>query len=95
MYANGCDFLAGQYVEVFVKHAVENAAVGLEGMLPGLRTGVLRGIADDQREQVLQDLTVGVVLVDKGFDLFDVLGIGNPQSDGLQIGVLANRLTHC
>lgn len=64
-------------------------------MVPGMWAGVLRGIADDQTEQVLQDLTVGVVLVDKCLNLIDVLGVGNPQSDGLQVGVLANRLTHC
>lgn len=64
-------------------------------MVPGKWAGVLRGIADDQTEQVLQDLTVGVVLVDKSLNLIDVLGVGNPQSDGLQVGVLANRLTHC
>lgn len=93
--ALGGDFRAGEDVEVFVEHAVEDAAVGLVGVVPGLRGGVVRAIADHQVEQVLQDPEVGVVLVDQLFHLLHLRGVEDPLPEGLQIGVLAYGLTHC
>ena len=78
VYARGGDFRGGQFAEELGEHAVENAAVGLVGVVPGLRRGVLRGIAGDEAEQVLQDLLVSVVLFDQCLYLFDVLRVGDP-----------------